>query len=483
MGNGVRFGVHNNSLVNLQRGILERVFYVERDGRLQPPLRPKPGVFKELNKVRSKLCWLVGPHSPIPRSEYPGLYTGRRKTIYQNALESLTTRGVERKDSFLKTFVKAEKINFSAKVDPAPRVIQPRDVRYNLEVGRYLKCYEHHLYRGIDKLWKGPTVIKGYTCEEIGDIMHAAWGEFQKPVAIGFDMSRFDQHVSVEALQFEHSVYMKAFKSPELDQLLSWQLHNKGTGVTTDGKVKYHVHGRRMSGDINTAMGNCLLACLITKHLMEGIRARLLNNGDDCVLIIDASDAKETRERMSRWSDFGFKCVLEEDVTTLEKVEFCKLHPVFDGEKWLAVRNPHESLAKDTYSIGTWNSTEAAQKWLRAIGECGLALTGGLPLLQAYYSVYTRTCNVKTKCANSLQIDSGFWRLSQRMKRKLAPVSEECRISFYRAFGIPPAEQVALEEFYDAMDPNYSQAGLGNQWTQDHQNPLYLVSWQKQNSL
>ena len=42
------------------------------------------------------------------------------------------------------------------KPDPAPRVIQPRNVRYNVEVGRYLRRFEHYLYRGIDEIWNGP---------------------------------------------------------------------------------------------------------------------------------------------------------------------------------------------------------------------------------------------------------------------------------------------------------------------------------------
>ena len=126
-------------------------------------------------------------------------------------MKSLEGLSVQRRDAYLKTFVKAEKINTTKKPDPAPRVIQPRNVRYNVEVGRYLRRFEHYLYRGTDEIWNGPTIIKGYTVKQIGKIARDAWDSFVSPVAIGFDMKRFDQHVSSDALKWEHSVYLDAF--------------------------------------------------------------------------------------------------------------------------------------------------------------------------------------------------------------------------------------------------------------------------------
>lgn len=45
LGPSVAMGIHNNSLQNLRRGILERVFFVEVDGELREPPRPRAGVF------------------------------------------------------------------------------------------------------------------------------------------------------------------------------------------------------------------------------------------------------------------------------------------------------------------------------------------------------------------------------------------------------------------------------------------------------
>ena len=76
------------------------------------------------------------------------MYVGRKRGIYERAYTSLMVRAIGVRDAWVNTFVKAEKVNFDKKTDPAPRVIQPRSPRYNLEVGRYLKLYEKELFRG-----------------------------------------------------------------------------------------------------------------------------------------------------------------------------------------------------------------------------------------------------------------------------------------------------------------------------------------------
>lgn len=457
VGTSVRFGVHNNSLQNLRRGLIERVYYVENDSKeLEPAPKPLGDAFGSLEGFRKKLHHIVGTHSQVSPQRFVEFYQGRKKTIYQQAVSSLEGMAVQRRDSFLKTFVKAEKLNITRKPDPAPRVIQPRNVRYNVEVGRFLRNFEHYLYRGIDKIWGGPTVIKGYTVEQIGNIARVAWDSFVSPVAIGFDMKRFDQHVSQAALKWEHQVYLDAFCNDEyLAKLLSWQLENKGVGYASDGFIRYSVDGCRMSGDMNTAMGNCLLSCAIVWEFFKtrGIKARLMNNGDDCVVILEKECAAVVKADMVKhWRKFGFQCELECDTDVFERIEFCQMRPVFDGSSYVMVRNPLVSLSKDSYSVGPWNSISHAKKWVNAVGLCGLSLTGGIPVLQSYYSAFVR--NTKDINSSSILRDvsfaSGFRELARFGRRSASKITEESRFSFYLAFGITPDQQRALESDYDA---------------------------------
>lgn len=469
VGTSVKFNVHNNSLANLRRGLIERVFFVENGKKeLEPAPKPLSGAFDRLTWFRRKLHNIVGTHSSISPGQFLDFYTGRRRTIYEGAVKSLEGLSVQRRDAYLKTFVKAEKINTTKKPDPAPRVIQPRNVRYNVEVGRYLRRFEHYLYRGIDEIWNGPTIIKGYTVEQIGKIARDAWDSFISPVAIGFDMKRFDQHVSSDALKWEHSVYLDAFcHDSYLAELLEWQLVNKGVGYASDGMIKYKVDGCRMSGDMNTAMGNCLIACAITHDFFRsrGIRARLMNNGDDCVVICEKECAAVVKADMVRhWRQFGFQCELECDAEIFEQIEFCQMRPVYDGEKYVMVRNPLVSLSKDSYSVGPWNGINHARKWVNAVGLCGLSLTGGIPVVQSYYNMMIRN----TQSVNSsgilrdVSFASGFRELARLGNRKNGAISEDARFSFYLAFGITPDLQRAMESDYDAHTIEWGFVPQGN---------------------
>lgn len=457
VGTSVKFGVHNNSLRNLRRGLVERVFYVENDNKeLEPAPKPFRDAFDRLNWFRSKLHSVVGTHSRVSPGRFLDFYSGRRRTIYESAVKSLEGLAVQRRDAYLKTFVKAEKINISRKPDPAPRVIQPRNVRYNVEVGRYLRNFEHYLYRGVDEIWGGPTIIKGYTVEQIGQIARDAWDSFVSPVAIGFDMKRFDQHVSRDALEWEHKVYLDAFcHDSHLAELLSWQLENKGVGYASDGSIRYKVDGCRMSGDMNTAMGNCLLSCAIVHDFFKtrGIKAKLMNNGDDCVVFVEKECAAVVKADMVRhWRMFGFQCELECDAHIFEQIEFCQMRPVFDGTKYIMVRNPLVSLSKDSYSVGPWNSIKHAKQWVNAVGLCGISLTGGIPVVQSYYNMFIRNTQGinSSSILRDVSFASGFRNLAKMGSRKVSTISEDSRFSFYLAFGITPDQQRAMESDYDA---------------------------------
>lgn len=138
----VKFRVHNNSIVNLERAVNERVFQVQLNGCFQEPPRPQSFDFfaGRLFGFRKLLNGHLFSTTPITYEAFVGLYRGRRQLVYQQAADSLL-RGetLTQRDAEIRCFVKAEKINFTAKSDPAPRVIQPRSPRYNVEVGRYLR--------------------------------------------------------------------------------------------------------------------------------------------------------------------------------------------------------------------------------------------------------------------------------------------------------------------------------------------------------
>lgn len=453
LGTGVRYGVHANCLDNMVRGITERVLYVQGDEGLVRPPKPMEGVFKRLSPIRARLVKKVSPTPIVSREDYPLLFNGRRRRIYQSAADSLATRGLTVKDSYVDTFLKAEKINFDAKDDPAARTIQPRTPRYTLEVGRYLKLFEKELlHRGFERAFGYPVVVKGKNAQEVGSIIASHWERYSNPVAVGLDASRFDQHVSVAALEWEHSVYNAVFRCAYLRLLLRWQLRNRGIARVGGYRLDYVVEGRRMSGDINTSLGNCLLMSSIVLAYCEehGLDARLVNNGDDCVLIMDRRDLTRL-DGISKWfREFGFKLTRDDPVYILERIVFCQAQPVKCANGWRMVRDPRTAMSKDCVSLLSWERRKDLLDWCRAIGECGLSLTRGVPVWQAWYEQLVAAGDPAAEGVHEAFRERHWGMTYMARGVEGCEVNDEARYSFYRAFGILPDLQEALEAEYSS---------------------------------
>lgn len=441
---------HNNNLTNLLRGLVERVYLVDGPNGLAPPPRPGPGVFAgRLSGFRRGLLRHLPKTPRVDYDTFVGYYTGRQKALYQKAVDSLMHNPVSRKDARVKTFVKAEKTDFTAKPDPAPRVIQPRDPRYNVEVGRYLKPVEKLVYRAIAKVWGGPTVLKLNAAQQAAELRRM-WDQMHQPVAVGLDASRFDQHVSQAALGWEHSVYAQAAlgsERGELERLLRWQLETVGVAYLPTGRVTYTVEGARMSGDINTSLGNCLLmSAMVWAWCQEkGVRARLANNGDDCVVVMEKGDLARFMGGLDAWfTEMGFTMKVEAPVDVFEKIEFCQTRPVWTTEGWIMVRTVDRAVYKDLSSL--LNLHLGYQAYLGAVGECGLAACGGIPIYQSLYTAMSAAGKRSAVTRHAATL-GGLRFLSAGMRRGFGDIHPATRASFTFAFGILPDEQEALESW------------------------------------
>lgn len=409
----------------------------------------------------------------VSRDEYPLLYHGRKRAIYEKAVASLAVEPIRPRDAHVNTFVKAEKINFSAKVDPAPRVIQPRSPRYNVEVGRYLKLYEKAMCVAFRRVFGYRVVLKGLNATDVACELRSSWETFTRPVAVGLDATRFDQHVSADALRWEHSVYNDVFRSKELRALLERQIDNRGVGYAEGYKVEYSVTGCRMSGDINTGMGNCLLMSSMVLSFVEhyGIKARLANNGDDCVLMVEQSDLHRL-DGLDAWMlDFGFTLTREEPVTTFERIEFCQAQPVYTSTGWRMIRDPRVCLSKDMVSLQGWSSELEVQYWLHLIGSAGKALNKGVPVLEAFYS---RLAELGSPAPGAYLDNVGVSGMDYMARGVVGgEVVAESRVSFYRAFGITPDFQEDLEALYSCLVTSYQVSPMMfPDITLDNDNPL-----------
>lgn len=466
--------VHNSSISNLARGVLTRVLMVKG----KPTPKPNEGVFGgRLRYFRNLVVKRFNSTTPVSRQDFVEYYTGRKRTVYQQAVDSLARSSIERRDASIRAFVKAEFINCDDKPDPDPRVISPRDPRYNVEVGRYLRPIEHRIYGAIAKIFGDVTVLKGFNAQQTGEIFQSKWSSFRKPVAIGLDASRFDQHVGIDALRWEHSVYNGIYNSSELRKLLSWQLNNSVVGYCRDGKLKYVTEGCRMSGDMNTALGNCLIMCALVHCYLQtkGIIGSLANNGDDCTVILEQKDLAKFNDGLCEWFlEMGFSMKVEAPVFDIEGIEFCQTHPVFDGERYVMVRNFPKALSKDCLSLKQLEHPATCRMWMDAVGQGGLSLTGGIPVYQEFYTTLIRcastihvprkrqTNKTRQKASPDVALTNGMHWLSRGMNKHYTQnIHPRTRHSFYLAFGVTPEQQIALEDIYRKVEWGYTIQNFG----------------------
>lgn len=439
-GPGVVFGIHNNSVKNLRRGLTERVYYTDAKGT--KPLHVEKGAFEKLKPFEEK--FKAFPILPASREEFVNHYKGGRKVRYQNAYEKLMSSGKKNSHATVQTFVKAEKINFTSKPDPAPRVIQPRDARFNIEFGRYIWKMEHKIYKALGRLYKYPCVAKGFNCYETGEIIKKKWDMFENPCFVSLDASRFDQHVSQEALKWTHRQYRKFNHDEDFVWCLDRMLSNKGYATAKDGGFKYTVDRGRMSGDMDTALGNCLLmVAMVYSYCTEkGIRHEVIDNGDDITVVCDVKDKDRVVSGLMEWfAELGFRMKVEASGNVLEKLEFCQTYPVFDGVKWRMVRGLN-CLVKDTVLI--CDEDEAPYR-IGEVSECGKALCDGLPIYSTFYNVMNEM-GKRSRGNSNQHHHSGMRRLAEGLEYKGLEVTDEARLSFYNFCGINPSRQRDIEE-------------------------------------
>lgn len=458
LGCQVRFVSFVNSVVNARTALLERVFYHEIDGVFSAPRSPgKAAVWRLLGGFKGAVRARAVSLTPVPLVDYAkSVYSGRRLRVYLAATEKLLARGVLPTDAIIRAFLKHEKLQEKHGKRLVPRLIQPRSPVYNVAVGRYLHQLEHVVYRDIDAIFGAPVVMKGYNAFQVGEMMHEAWIQFNNPCALGLDAKRFDQHITVDLLEWEHGIYDLYYHSLELCWLLLMQLTTKGYLQCGDGELAYKVAGGRCSGDMNTAMGNVLIMCAGVHSLLSSLgmgkvgraKIRVFNNGDDCMLIGERADifllAGHVEEHFAK---LGLIMTIEPVVFELEEVSFCQTQPIFDGARWRMVRDVRVSLTKDATMLSLRYVTELLRYQLAAIGNCGLALTGGLPILQEYYSAMLRNGDSSVR-ADERFYSTGFYRMSRGLSPYVTPVTAEARVSFARAFGIVPDLQIQLERYY-----------------------------------
>jgi len=442
---------------------------------------PKPSLLG-ISRLRDQVTRVVSRIPFCPEQdiyEMPNRYTGAKRQRYLDAVEKYHRFGIQAFDANCTMFVKPERMDGFAKVNPDPRAIQFRGAKFCVALAQFLQPIEHYIY-GMTGFSSGVpesrNIAKGLNQSQRAELLHSKMSHFRSPVVVSLDASRFDKHVDVELLKVEHSVYTGVNKHFLFKRLLAMQLVSK---VRSKFGLKYVVNGRRMSGDMNTALGNCLLMLLMiaafTTHLAI-LTWDCLDDGDDCLLIVEEEDLVLVLDSVvPHFLDYGMEMKVERVARSIFEVVFCQSSVVeYTEARFKFVRDYRAVISKSLSGIRHWQDPKYRLKVIRAIGLCELVLNLGVPVLQSFSTALLR--NVGRPKDLELASDGLRCRVKRELKAlgvsveevQARPITDTARESFAIAFSCPIQDQYAFEAFFDLwiLDVN-SLTYFGGEWDVD----------------
>lgn len=381
-------------------------------------------------------------------------YSGRLRRRYMEAWRSLEDdRYLDRWDFLIKPFLKAEKFNVAAKW-PKPRMIFPRSPRYNLRLASWLKPFEHWLWgrltgRHLFGSGEGRVVAKGLSPRRRANLIRRKFSALEDCVVVEVDGKAFEAHVGIDQLREEHQVYLSAYRGDaRLADLLGRQLRLKG--VLSCG-AKFDREGGRASGDFNTGMGNSIvMLCVVGAAMLSlypGLPWDILVDGDNALLFVRGCDRHllDDLPGIVEQSS-GHELAVEKQVRVFEEIRFGQSAPLDlgMGRGLTMVRDYRKVISNATASHRWLREPRFAARWLSGVSACELSLARGVPILQSYAAALNRRFGSVRFPDFPFEdyLVMGAWFASGD---DVLEVSDEARLGFERAFGVPPDVQVSME--------------------------------------
>lgn len=375
------------------------------------------------------------------------MYPKPKQKSYKRAMDTLLEEPLSTRDASITAFVKSEKLMIRER-DGDPRMIQFRSQRFNVSLGAYTRPAERLLYRLKDK--DGFRVImKGRNERQRAQALRAGWDNYRDPVAVCFDLSRWDAHCSKELISLSHQVWlhMHAYDE-ELASLLDQQFNNR---CHTYNGVRYRAPSGVMSGDMTTACGNCLMCTLLVWGLIYWLEDQhqremaltFFNDGDDHCIIGDRGDVQLYGAAAEWWfNKCGHSLKIEGTTDEFNAILFCQSKPIYHHGFWEMMPNPRKVIATAFMVPGRADPDEhlAQVMWMRAIIHQGQPVLGPLFLRWARKWRRPKDWDEMLFLSTRLKIDA-------RKDIYLRDVEDHSRDQLNIMFEINPDEQDEMETF------------------------------------
>lgn len=446
--------MHNSCLCNHVNALIGRC------GKCVP-LANTEAVLQLLWPELEQLSVQVGWHPPVEYSEIYKSLDAKKRAGYMRAEQNLINRGhvVTLNDARITMFVKLEGLPFKHdKVNPDCRAIQFRTKEYTLLLASYIRRGEHATYKARDVWCPGPHFAKNKNPRMRAADLRELFDMGFKHVC-EFDASRFDAHVGVPLNKLEAKYITSVSGGDMLHELMEMQQDNHGTfRCRTDlgeAKVKYRSRGGRMSGDANTAYGNCLImaSMLAAFGRSLGHRFAFYCDGDDSVFFHDGPVLGDGHIKKF-FREFGMTMVIENRPLKFEHIGFCQARPVQLNGYWTMVRDPFKILSKITVSHKL-RDPKGRASYVRTSAMGELSLLRGCPVVQPFLMHLIKTLESKMSSRSKSKYNkvalAENWRLRNWLPRdwrdaKALQITPENRKSFEDSWGVPIEQQISFED-------------------------------------
>lgn len=459
--------VHASCWCNVYGAIRLRIFketYV-------PSVLGKRLIYQSHRLLGDMLCSYVGKSLiPMTFKEFIKSCPQKNRKRYLNALRRYLNEGIQERDFELNLFNKLDKLDgFLKKIksnkEIKPRAIQGRSYIFNLLFGCYTKKIEKLAYRLFPPSRlrsKSRMIVKGLNIPERSRLFMEKLENFKDPLVISLDASSFDASIKVCHLNGLKNIYMRLYPK---DQFLKYLLDKREMNLGEGAGIKYKMRGQRNSGEMDTALGNCLNMCsaAISCMIHLGIsKYDIVNDGDDCLIILE--NKCKNRARLTEPSqickaikqlmrEMGFDTDPESShirSVGVEDVEFCRSRLVWypGGYRW--TRNGKRARSTFGMVLRKMNNKKQLLSHIKGMFTCEYFVSSGVPIIQPMLWHYIKLLG-GVKKPKRWKNEDYAWRFLQEFSDfpKSLPgpptIHPLTRISYEKAFGITVNDQLVEE--------------------------------------
>lgn len=380
-----------------------------------------------------------------------------KRASYLFAVDTLSLRPLCAKDTNITLMTKREKIDPGAKVDPDPRAIMYRNKRFTVSALTYIHSQEEYTFRRNHKNGsEGPfgwVYAKYLDAEGRADAIRAKcrYMDTRGPwVCFKTDQSRYDMHLlrHIDKASSGRRLKSMAGKRPDFGTIYPAFYENEDRIRSKNGLFVKGKCGRK-SGDSLTSWGNSTASVDMEESFMwaagfDQADWTLFDDGDDMLTWVLLKDVDRFLPIVDYYRDLGFDVKIEDRTSSIEKIVFCQAQPVNLGNKWRMIRNPYRVMSRGTTILYNANQASNRRDHCFSTGMCELALGCGVPVLQEYALALIRN-SPGGRVVQRHMVDYEIRRV-RLSDAKAQPITQEARFSFSRAFGIPPSDQLQMED-------------------------------------